>query len=474
MADASSASFFVSDASVVIWGEIVDRKGARACVMGGSLTSIVGMLLTSLAVSFRRTTTPGDVVTTVGIVLMGIAGPGIFDGVYIGMLNLPGTTRTAFFEAALSTFVAGCFDLSSLVFALFEAVQSAWRVPLHSSFLAWAFVCAVLMYFTLAWTVPPGELPPSGPTAATDQPAATEASNLLPGRSDGQDGAPASLLERGKSYGSSVLEAATGGRSRGAPEQGKAAGAGALGAKASPLLVDGASDALTRPAARAGFCGDLYSWLQPAINATCTVHNLLLVLQMGVLNLANSHYITAHEIYLGLMLGSEVGNDVSRLFDVGFPIIGFASTVPVTALLMSRRTWLPFLVLASYSTLWMVMTLVPTLGTQYAAALLFGPLRTLMWASYYRIQGTNTELYDPDLVGRTIGYNGIFVALIGDAVAPLLMAYAQSDDVDRDEQSARFTQIRIGLLVAIVITTFALPAYLYLGSPCSAKRVVAS
>ena len=58
--------------------------------------------------------TKGDVFFSVGLIIIGGAGPGIFNGIYTGCLSLPGETRSAFYEAALATLVAGSFDLSSL------------------------------------------------------------------------------------------------------------------------------------------------------------------------------------------------------------------------------------------------------------------------------------------------------------------------------------------------------------------------
>jgi len=164
------------------------------------------------------------------------------------------------------------------------------------------------------------------------------------------------------------------------------------------------------------------------------------------------------------MVGTTASASISRWFDAAFPLVGFFSSVFVACLLMSKKVWLPFLVLASFSTLWISLTLVPDEETQYVAAMLFGPMRTLMWASYYRILGTNPELYDPTSVGRTIGYNGVVVALIGDGLAPVLMHQC----VTGSDQAARYTRVRVMLLIAIIITTFSLPAFLY--QNCATKR----
>ena len=55
-------------------------------------------------------------------------------------------------------------------------------------------------------------------------------------------------------------------------------------------------------------------------------------------------------------------------------------------------------------------------------------MRTLQWASFYRIVGANVDLYEPSAVGRTLGYNGLFIAIIGDALSPPVSAWATPFD----------------------------------------------
>ena len=108
----------------------------------------------------------------------------------------------------------------------------------------------------------------------------------------------------------------------------------------------------------------------------------------------------------------------------------------------------------------LVMTLIPTTGAQYGAAVLFGPMRTLQWASFYRIVGANVDLYEPAAVGRTLGYNGLVIALVGDGLSPLLMAYAGQATGPANEIE-RFQHVKYGLLAVLLPITLSVPAYLY-------------
>ena len=69
-------------------------------------------------------------------------------------------------------------------------------------------------------------------------------------------------------------------------------------------------------------------------------------------------------------------------------------------------------------------------------------------------------MYDPAAVGRTLGYNGLIIALVGDGLTPLLMSYA-STAADEAHETANFQRIKFGLLAVLLPITIALPVYLY-------------
>jgi len=67
------------------------------------------------------------------------------------------------------------------------------------------------------------------------------------------------------------------------------------------------------------------------------------------------------------------------------------------------------------------LSMIPTEGTQLAAALLFGPTRCLQWACYFQFLA-DEKRYPPHLTGRAIGYNNVAIGLVGD-VLPSLLTY---------------------------------------------------
>jgi hypothetical protein len=100
----------------------------------------------------------------------------------------------------------------------------------------------------------------------------------------------------------------------------------------------------------------------------------------------------------------------------------------------------------------------------------------LQWASFYHIVGSNAALYQPASVGRTLGYNGIAIAIIGDAFAPLLMAFAQAspdpssllprpEEHHEEDEATRYAFIKVFLLVIVLPISASLPIYLrHIGS----------
>ena len=439
----SSVAFFVADGAAVLWGEVVDRAGPRLCLALAASINIVGLLLLGFA-AWKTGTIIEDVLASVGLVFVGAGCPGVFNGVYVGVLNLEGTTRTPFFEAILATLVAGCFDLSSLVFNLFDLFHPL--IPLHISFIIWAAISAVLVTTTLCCAITAvshAQSPPAieGPTSSAAPP--SEASNLLEEDTedtiptgDFGDLAPEKLAARAKSYGSQLGVAIQDTGDKLIKGVQKVTGqASAHDEKAMALEKKVALERHEAAAAREaeaarlanmGVCGRICeAAVMPVVNTICTPHNLLIVALMGSLNLVCSHYIVSHTQYLQLLFGMPTAQSISNTFDTAFPVLGFAAAIGVSPLLTSKHRarptpttlsptsdpltpllhptrhpppllppirahltppsahlsrcteWLPFAVLAIMVNAFMALTCIPTVGAQYAAATLFGPMRTL-------------------------------------------------------------------------------------------------
>jgi len=255
-------------------------------------------------------------------------------------------------------------------------------------------------------------------------------------------------VARGKSYGSSLLGFVLGDGNEAKVEE--------LATQKEQQLLEQQQQEERRATATSGLWG---GFLVPIYEVVCTKHNLLLITLMSILNLSCSHYIVSHASYMRLQYGAEVSASISDAFDIAFPVLGFCASIAVSPLL-TAQTWLPFAVLAFAANLWLILTIVPLASFQWASVIVFGPMRTLQWASFYRIIGATPELYDAGSVGRALGYNGLVIAIFGDALSPPLLSLAQSGTTD-SEESQRFMLIKFGLLAVLMPVSIALPWHLF-------------
>ena len=140
----ASGTFFLVDAAAAPWGELADRAGGRICLLMATIISVSGFVLLALG-SFLRI----DGMTTLALMLLGLAGPGAFNGGYIGSLELIGDFN-ADLKSTLTSFSAAAFDGSALVFMLFQGTSHLLHIttpedlPLQGlavPSLIWAVLC---------------------------------------------------------------------------------------------------------------------------------------------------------------------------------------------------------------------------------------------------------------------------------------------------------------------------------------------
>ena len=134
---ASSITFFMADAAAGLWGELVDRLGPRQCFVAASLMSIAGLMTLSVLFTSTAISTMRDVAMTSALALLGFAGPGIFNGAYIGCLAI--VTESPSHVSAFTAYSAACFDGSALVFGIIYLIASR-GLGLVSSTLAWVML----------------------------------------------------------------------------------------------------------------------------------------------------------------------------------------------------------------------------------------------------------------------------------------------------------------------------------------------
>ncbi|KOO33369.1 hypothetical protein Ctob_005056 [Chrysochromulina tobinii] len=119
----------------------------------------------------------------------------------------------------------------------------------------------------------------------------------------------------------------------------------------------------------------------------------------------------------------EISNHISNYFNVLFPVLALLST-PIAVWLFAR----------------------------YAAATLFGPARTLVWAAYFHFF-QNAARYPPSKLGRLIGYSNLLLAVVGDLPPIPLYSYVKNQ---RDDAASTlvFTVIHAvltGVVLAILV-----------------------
>lgn len=119
----TSAAFFLVDAAAAPWGELVDRVGGRVCLAWAVSLSVLGFAALSAGAWLRV-----DALLMIGILALGAAGPGCFNGGFFGTLELIGESSPRA-KAALTSLNAAAFDGSALVFMLFHLGSSPQTHP---------------------------------------------------------------------------------------------------------------------------------------------------------------------------------------------------------------------------------------------------------------------------------------------------------------------------------------------------------
>ena len=105
MVGMSSASLFVADAAVVVYGELLDRCGPPVTLAAAVTLQSIGLGAVALS-----PLTQSDALWFAGFILVGVSGPGVF------LSALVFAERYTDAEALVTTLVAVAFDASSIVF----------------------------------------------------------------------------------------------------------------------------------------------------------------------------------------------------------------------------------------------------------------------------------------------------------------------------------------------------------------------
>ena len=186
----------------------------------------------------------------------------------------------------------------------------------------------------------------------------------------------------------------------------------------------------------------------------CRTDTVLMVSFMASLNLKQAFYIQTVAQQLEVTWDLEISNHISNYFNVLFPVLALLST-PLAVWLFAKfqhRDHEYMVVCGGLMSAWAISQGIPSVATQYAAATLFGPARTLVWAAYFHFF-QNAARYPPSKLGRLIGYSNLLLAVVGDLPPIPLYSYAKNQRDDA-ASTAVFTVIHAvltGVVLAILI-----------------------
>lgn len=428
----SSTTFFMADAAAGLWGEYVDRAGAYKCFSLASLGVIGGFVMLALSLwpspvfSISR-----DLLSTISFTILGVAGPGVFNGAYVGCVAIVGSSSSH--VSAFTAFSAACFDGSALVFALLRLFGVNFGLGLVTSTLIWSVAIFALRFIFLGLlSSSPGggggvELPGGAAQKASNGadaplPRASEASGLL-----SSSGPPPALPMP--------------------PDPGDEASAKAPLAPSSSSTSSGGGSGFGLPTGLGGVCtARLRSTLLDRVN-------LAVIALMVSLNLVAAFYLQTQGEQMSLLFAPGEAASLSRFLEFGFPIVGFVASIAAAKLVFEpnhSRELLCWVWPAGLGAAFCLVQSIPLLATQYLAALIFGPMRTMQWACYFHALAVAPR-YPQAVAGRVLGYNNVVIALLSDTLPYFLTALTAGDETTtQSEEAWRYAFVRICLLLPVL------------------------
>jgi len=338
----SSSAFFLVDAAAAPWGELADRLGGRVCFGFGVCSSVAGFFMLAAGNLLRS-----DTLTAAAVMILGMAGPGAFNGGFFGTLELIGDSNPRA-KATLTSLNAAAFDGSALVLMLFHSCGSLLGVELWVPAMAWGVLCLVMGVFLFC------QLPRR---VRESQPSSEGAEGFS------EAGVPSVQREWRGGSDSSATEVV-----REVDEDGREEH---LMVDEVPLLSCNSSQGVARghSSRRSGKEGAKRTlspssqrrkdWPVVSVRvqahsgytsptpirqaaAPCTLQavlgrtNILLVLFMAVYHLVSNFYLETQIDQFERLFGGEVSVQFSTAFNFVFPVGGFCVSIPVASLL--RKT----------------------------------------------------------------------------------------------------------------------------------------
>jgi hypothetical protein len=432
LAAMSSMGLFASDGVMLLYGELLDRKGARLCCGVALVLSWLGFALLALNSSLLL----NDFVWMLAFFCIGVAGPGVF------MSCLSFGECFPSLQPLITALAASMWDASSIVFYLFSILYFEAGLPFSTIALLWLAV--IVAVGSTVWT----QLPTREQLAVLRAHGAECASTHMT-----RSGGLAELLteQPAPMEHCGVLPPSC----RSATTNTTAAAAAATAS------VDLLSSSLQEPITTGETLrAPLYSAEDSVWSLFVRRDTMLLLVFMSAFNLKSSFYIVSLRDQLAALgLPAAAVEQTSNLFNLAFPIGGFVSSFATMALLnrWRRSEHLYIGLVLSLACAFSVANLLPSLWAQQAAAIIFGPTRTLQWAAYFLLLEQH-DRYPPAMLGRMIGRGNLVIALVGDGPPAPLKAYAQQESWPADA-FGRYQLVHAALAV-IIFGCLALPLLL--------------
>jgi hypothetical protein len=136
-----TVSMFASDAAMSIYGEIMDRRGARSAFG-------IGLALTCTAYGIMGLGLNINALWFVSFLLLGLAGPGII----MGCLSF-GEIHPEL-SAVMTALAASMWDSSSVIFLLFWVLYEVYAWKIRDIFWGWGVLCFGTSYSMLCTATP--------------------------------------------------------------------------------------------------------------------------------------------------------------------------------------------------------------------------------------------------------------------------------------------------------------------------------
>jgi MFS family permease len=408
----TSIALFAADGGMLMYGELGDRLGPRACFGTGMVLFWVGLSFLAMASLHVDT----ESYWYLAFFFIGVSGPGIFMGsMFLG-------EKYPRVRPIISAVAASMWDGSALVFKFFEM----WYDHLVPQYPVGGRRVAdpppALTLIAVAWMVITACL--GGMTWC-----------LLPSRQ---------LLEHLRTADGSSAEPLRDDVDD--PTDGEGA---------TPSTPDAATSTRQAPSSGSPAAPQTGSFL----SFFCRMDTKLMLCFMAVYNLKSSFYIATFSSEMNAMFFRPTADSLTNTFNIAFPVGGFVTSVIGATLLdkLGEREDLYMTLVLLLAIMFGLYNLLPYAASQFASALLFGPVRTLQWACYFHFL-SHPKRYPSHYVGRLLGYGNLVIAVVGDVPLAAMQSFILYNDY-LGSRAARYLLVHF-VLQLLLIGTLALPWYL--------------